>query len=63
MSRGPQSFKSGDVTKAIKAMVAAGVSVGRVEISPDGRIVLIAATPGQEQSSPLDQWRAKHGQG
>jgi hypothetical protein len=51
MSRGPQSFKQGDVTKAIKAAMAAGLPVGRVEISPDGRIILVADKPEPEQNS------------
>jgi hypothetical protein len=41
MSRGAQSFKQGDVTKAIKAAVKSGVSGWRVEIV-DGKIVIRA---------------------
>ena len=41
MSRGQQKFKQGDVTKVLKAAVNAGMSVKRVEIEPDGKIVLI----------------------
>lgn len=51
MSRGPQTFKQGDVTKAIKAAVKAGLPVGRVEISPEGRIILVAGKAEQEQNS------------
>ena len=40
MSRGPQTFKQGDVTKAIKAALKAGVKVARVEIMEGGRIVI-----------------------
>jgi hypothetical protein len=42
MSRGPQSFKQGDVTKAIKAAVKSGVSGWRVEII-EGRIIIHAS--------------------
>jgi hypothetical protein len=31
------------VTRAIKATKAAGVDIGRIEVAPDGRIVIIAA--------------------
>ncbi|QOZ33655.1 hypothetical protein XH92_19935 [Bradyrhizobium sp. CCBAU 53421] len=42
MSRARQAFKQTDVTKAVRAVAAAGVTVGRVEISPDGRIIVVA---------------------
>jgi DNA-binding MarR family transcriptional regulator len=44
MSRGQQTFKQSDVTKALKAMVKAGI-VGRVEIDKDGKIVIVPARP------------------
>lgn len=41
MSRGAQTFKQGDVTKALRAAERAGLKVQRAEINPtDGRIVL-----------------------
>ncbi len=36
----PAPFKQVDVTRALKGAVAAGVEVGRVEIEPDGKIVV-----------------------
>jgi hypothetical protein len=45
MSRGQQTFKQNDLTKAIKATVKAGIAVGRVEIDKDGRIVIVPARP------------------
>jgi hypothetical protein len=36
MSRGQQTFKQSDVTKALKATVKAGIAVGRVKIDKDG---------------------------
>jgi hypothetical protein len=42
MARGQSTFKQSDVTKAVKAVVAAGVQVGRVEVDKEGRIVVIA---------------------
>jgi hypothetical protein len=49
MSRGPQTFKQSDVTKAIRAALAAGLPVARVEVSPEGDIIVIAGKPGQGQ--------------
>ncbi|MEY9421136.1 hypothetical protein ABIF69_007578 [Bradyrhizobium japonicum] len=51
MSRGTHSFKQGDLTKAVKGMVKAGVPLARVEIV-DGKIVLFAGQP--EQHSPTN---------
>ncbi len=45
MSRGPQSFKKRDVTRAVEAVMAAGVSVARVEVDKDGKIVVVAGKP------------------
>ncbi len=43
MSRGAHSFKQGDVTKAIKGAVNAGLAVTRVHIDKKtGDIILIA---------------------
>jgi hypothetical protein len=62
MGRRAASFTASDVTRAVKATVAAGLDVERVEVQPDGTIAVI--TKGQEAGgnrdlSPLDQWRAK----
>jgi hypothetical protein len=43
MSRGQQTFKQRDVTKAIKATVKAGIAVERVEIGKHGNIVIVTA--------------------
>jgi hypothetical protein len=43
MSRGQQTFKQSDVTKALKATVKAGIAVERVEIDKNGKIVVVTA--------------------
>jgi hypothetical protein len=46
MSRGQQTFKQSDVIKAVKAVVKAGIAIGRVEIDTDGKkIVIVPARP------------------
>jgi hypothetical protein len=41
MARTPATFKSADVTRAVKAVRAGGLDVVRTEIAPDGTIRLI----------------------
>lgn len=50
MSKGRQTFKQADMTKAIKAAQKAGLAIARVEISADGTITVIAgkAAAGQD---------------
>jgi hypothetical protein len=58
MSRGPQSFKQGDVTKAIKGAVKAGFKVGRFEIE-EGKIIVFAddtASPEAKVDSDTNEW-------
>jgi hypothetical protein len=55
MSRGAHSFKQGDVTKALKDAVNAGLAIKRFEIDRDGKIVVIAGRPdNQEQANEWD---------
>jgi hypothetical protein len=59
MSRGAQSFKQGDVTKAIKGAFNAGLAVTRVQIDKKtGDIILFAdhtkAPPDSDAPSDWD---------
>ena len=61
MARAPLKFRQSDVTRAVKATLAAGLTVARTEITSDGRIVLIhddENVPSPE--NPFDEWKAKH---
>jgi hypothetical protein len=42
MARVPSTFKQGDITRAVKGVVAAGVAVMRVEVDTAGRIIVVA---------------------
>jgi hypothetical protein len=51
MSRRPCVFRQRDVTKAVKAVVAAGVAVAKVEVDKDGKIVVVVGEPSQNPLS------------
>ena len=62
MGRRAASFTASDVTRAVKATVAAGVNVARVEFQPDGTFAVVTEgheTGGNCDQSITDQWRAK----
>lgn len=42
MSRAASTFRQNDLTRAVKAAVAAGVKIAQVQIDKDGRIILVA---------------------
>jgi hypothetical protein len=51
----PSPFRKSDVTKALKAASAGGFVAARVELAPDGRIVLVA---GGHEREPVNPWDA-----
>ncbi|MGH6865671.1 MAG: hypothetical protein ACREDO_05785 [Methyloceanibacter sp.] len=60
MSRGPLTFKQRDLTRAIKAALAAGLTVERAWIDVDGKIMLGFANPDDavvviEHDNPWDK--------
>jgi len=66
MGRGQAKFRQREVTRAVKAVVAAGVAVARVEIGTDGRIVVIAGSPTTQPESATgeqetNEWDVKYG--
>jgi hypothetical protein len=51
MGKGACSFKERDVRAAINAARKAGIVVTRIEVGKDGRIVIVAGTPGESNSA------------
>jgi hypothetical protein len=59
LMRRPSIFKKTDVTRATKAVRAAGFEIDRVEIGKDGSIVVVPGKSGEggnvEKSNPWDE--------
>jgi len=54
MSRRPATFRQRDLTAAIKGVVAAGCAVARVEVSKDGKIIVVVRSKGQVSNNAND---------
>jgi hypothetical protein len=70
MARTPSAFRQADVTRAVKAVVAAGVNIARVEIDKSGKIVIVSGKPQEpaiarhdDLDQELAEFEARHGQG
>ena len=67
MARAPSTFRQADVTRAVKAVRSAGVDIVRVELTKDGRIVIVTAEAQPAVQDDLDrelkEFNARHGQG
>jgi hypothetical protein len=55
MSRRPSPVRQTDVTRAVKAVIAAGVHIARVEIDSAGKITLVLGLPAADKSSEWDE--------
>jgi hypothetical protein len=68
MARAPSTFRQQDVTRAVKAVVKAGVDIARVrvEIAKTGSIIVSTGTDRPAAQDDLDRelaaFEARHGQ-
>ena len=56
MSRGPCTFRQQDVTRALRATIAAGMEVQRIEIDRMGKIVIVTGKPEGEPNGNATSW-------
>jgi hypothetical protein len=55
-------FKQADLTRALRAVASAGVRVGRIEIEPNGKIVILSESAAPSaKANPCDRIFANEG--
>jgi len=55
MARTPSTFRQKDVTRAIRAAIAGGVDIARIEVAKDGRIIIVTAVD-TEPKLEANEW-------
>jgi hypothetical protein len=57
-SRAPSAFRQRDVTRAVKAVTAAGVHIARIEVDGAGKIVIVTidARDAQGEAGQTNEW-------
>jgi hypothetical protein len=62
MARAPSTFRQQDLTKMVKALVAAGLRVAGAKFNPQtGQIEVVTETERAQDSTLLDAWMKTHG--
>jgi hypothetical protein len=56
MSRGPQTFKQRDVTKAVKALAAAGKSVAEIRVDKTGAHIVVVGEEDKTKQTAGNSW-------
>jgi hypothetical protein len=57
MARAPSTFRQQDVTRAVKAVTAAGVHIARIEIDKAGKIAIITTDVAEpSERTEVNEW-------
>lgn len=61
MTRRSATVTQAQITRAVKAVQAAGLVVAKVEVDADGKVVVTSAAsgPSAPEPTPLEKWRAE----
>jgi hypothetical protein len=54
------SFRATDLKRAVRALQSVGINPTRVEIEPDGKVVVINDGAAAVSDNALDRWMARH---
>ena len=54
MSHGPSTFRLNDIKRAVRACRNAGLTIGRVEVDREGKIVIVTGKPGEMPDPIVD---------
>jgi hypothetical protein len=55
VSRGPLPFRQTAMTRAVRAVVAAGLTVQRIEVDKAGKIIVVVGEPGKA-TAECNEW-------
>jgi len=58
MSRGPLPFRQRDMTRAVRAVAAAGLPVARVEVEKNGKIIVVVGASDKTDAPEVNEWDA-----
>jgi len=61
MTRRPSMFRQRDLTRAIKAVIVAGLHVVGAKVSAQGDIEVVTGDEKAHDLASLDSWMASHG--
>jgi hypothetical protein len=56
MGRGPRVNKASEMTRAVKAVVAAGLQVSGLRVYPDGGFLVLVGEPGEAIEEGKNPW-------
>jgi hypothetical protein len=55
-NRGPSLFKQTAIRRAVRGATSAGLTVSRVEITAEGKIILVVSDAGSTKIEPANPW-------
>jgi hypothetical protein len=64
MSHGPSTFRVTDVKRGVQGCQSAGLTIERVEIDREGKIVIVVGKPGEptdDLDRELQEFEQRHG--